>query len=247
MSDITPSQSIGPVPAVEPERDKPSDSARQKEKNESEHPEKDQGIEEHRVEDIAVILGVPASDVTPQIQKGLTNIMNEYDRQRHELDSLLKRVSFLEKQCDTHPFLPIMSRHALEGAINKVLNRADQAHTENSFVCFQLEGLEKIRRVEGLSLVDLIISNTANMIAAELRASDIFGSMGGYGLGVVFTVTNYEGAEATVQQLVPAIERKLQASHTDLRLFFGIYPFKPHDTTAHIFATADADLRRRFG
>ena len=247
MSEVTPSQAIGQVPVVEPERDLPHESAEQKAKDEKDQPEEEHTEQERRVEDMAIILGVPASDITPQIHNGLNNVMNEFERQRRELDYLRKRVAFLEKKYDAHPFLSIKSRHALERAMTKVLNRADQAYTENSFVCFQLEGLESVRHTKGLSVADLIVSNTANMIKSELRASDILGSMGGYGLGVIFTVTTYEGAEEKVGQLAPAIESKLQATYAELRLVYGIHPLKTHETVTNIFSAADADLRRRFG
>ena len=241
MSEVTHSKPVSQVSPTDPKKDRPYESADHKDAEDQDPPHE----ENRRIDDIAFILGVPTADISPDIQKGLSTVMNEFDRQRRELDSMRKRVAFLEKKYDAHPFLPIMSRHALERTITKVLNRVEQAETENCFIYFELEGLESIRRTEGLSVVDLIITNTANMIKATLRASDSMGSMGGYGLGVIFTVTAYDGAEETVEELVPDIEGKLRATYTALRLVYGIYPMQPGDTVTHIFAAADADLRKR--
>lgn len=243
MADVTPPKAVEQVSPTgrRGNRNPDTDESEDKGKN-------DDGLQEedHQVNDIAIILGVPASDISPEIQKGLSTVMNEFDRQRRELDFLRKRVAFLEKVSDRHPFLPVMSRHALERSMTKVVNRADQAQTENTFVCFQLEGLENIRHLEGLSVADLIVSNVANMIKSDLRASDIMGSMGGYGIGVILTVTTYEGAEETVRQLVSDVEQKIQATYPGLRLVYGLYSLKGHDTVSHIFTAADEDLRKRF-
>lgn len=242
---LPPSQAANKVSPADPKADRSYESAEKKQSKDKDQPDEEPKEQDRRVEDVAFILGVPAADITPEIQKGLGNVMSEFDRQRRELDSLRKRVAFLERKSDTHPFLQVMSRHALERTMMKVVNRADQADTENCFVCFQLEGLEAIRRLEGLPVADLIVTNTANMIKTALRASDIIGSMGGYGMGVIFAVTSFEGAEEKARLLVPAIENRLQATYPALRLVYGIYLIKPQDTIAHIFAAADADLRQR--
>ena len=246
MSDVTPPKAVERVTHTGSRGNKSFEFTQQGDSDEHDRPKEDSQEHNRHVDDIALILGVPAADISPDIQQGLSNVMNEFDRQRRELDFLRKRVAFLEKISDTHPFLQVMSRHALERAITKVLNRADKASTENTFICFQIEGLESIRHTEGLSMADLIVSNCANLIKSELRASDIMGSMGGYGLGVIFTVTTYQSAEEKVGALVPLIEQKMQATHKSLRLVYGLHLLKSQDTVAGIFAAADEDLRRRF-
>lgn len=246
MADVTPPKAVDQVNPAGPRGDRNPDSTDTKESEDGDNAEDNLQEEGRQGNDIAFILGVPASDISPEIQKGLSSVMYEFDRQRRELDFLRKRVAFLEKISDTHPFLQIMSRHAFERSMTKVVNRIDQSQTENAFVCFQLEGLESIRHLEGLSVADLIVTNAANMIKSELRASDIIGSMGGYGIGVIFTVTTYDGAEEKVRQLVSGIEQKLQATYPDLKLVYGVYSLKAHDTVSHIFSAADEDLRKRF-
>jgi diguanylate cyclase (GGDEF)-like protein len=247
MSDVTPSQAVNQITPTDRKGETPHEPPDPRDKEEHDSAGQDDPNKEHGVEDVASILGIPASDVTPQIQKGLSSMMNEFGRQRRELDYLRKRVAFLERQCDAHPFLPMMSRHALERAMTKVLNRADQAHTENSFVCIQLNGLEDIRREQGLSVVDAVMATVATVIKAELRASDIVGSMGGYGLGLIFTVTPFEGAEEKAAALVGAIDAKLKSAYPDVRIAYGVHPLKTHETVAAIFTAADADLRTRAG
>ncbi|MGY8991221.1 MAG: GGDEF domain-containing protein [Rhodospirillales bacterium] len=245
MSDVTPSKAVTQVSPTDPKKGRSYESPEQKDAEGDEPPHEEAHDEKRQVGDIALVLGVPAADIPPAIQDGLKTVMNEFERQRRELESLRKRIVFLEKKYDTHPFLPIMSRYALESALAKVVNRSDQAQTENCFVCVQLEGLEAIRRSEGLPVADLIVTNTANLMKTELRASDIMGSMGGYGLGIIFTVTSFDGTEEKAEILVSKIERRLQETYVALRLVYGIHLIQPSDTVTQIFAAADTDLRKR--
>ncbi|MEQ8194966.1 MAG: diguanylate cyclase [Rhodospirillales bacterium] len=245
MSDVTPSQAVHQVPAADRKGESAHERPERQDHEDHSAPDQDDQTKEHKVEDVASILGVPASEVTPQVQQGLSGLMREFDRQRRELDFLRKQVAFLEKRCDAHPFLPLMSRHALERAMTKVLNRADLAHTENSFVCLQVNGLERVRQEQGLSAADSIMMTAADVIKAELRASDVLGSMGGYGLGIIFTVTSFGGAEEKAAALVAAAEETLRAAHPGVRIAYGIHPLRTHEPVTTIFAAADADLRRR--
>ncbi len=245
MSDVKPSESISQVIAADKKGEASEESPEQPEKEEQHPQEEDHETGKRSVADVALVMGIPVEAVTPQIQEGLNNILNEFDRHRQELESQKKRISFLEKSGDSHAFLPVMNRRALERALAKILNRIEQTYSDNCFVCFQIDQIETILREQGLVIAESVLADIANTIKGGLRASDTIGSLAGFGLGVIFTVTTRTGAEEKAQSIVLQISEKLKLTYPQLKLMFGIHMIKPGDDIGKVIAAADQDLRNR--
>ena len=103
------------------------------------HPEADdEAVDEpsgeRNIADVAFIMGIPAAELTANVQEALSIIMAEFDRVRGELDHIKEHALYLEEMADSHPFLPIMSRRALLRELSRVLTRAERTETNNSFL-----------------------------------------------------------------------------------------------------------------
>ncbi len=67
------------------------------------------------ISDVAFIMGIPAAEMTPKVQEALTDILNEFDHQRQQLEHLRAHVAYLEEAADSHSFLPV-TRYALHSS-----------------------------------------------------------------------------------------------------------------------------------
>jgi len=142
------------------------------------------------VSDVALIMGIPASDMTPNIQDALTEILNAFDHQRLELDQLRAHVSYMEDQEDRHSFLPVRNRKALFRELSRSLVIAEQTELSHCFLCFHIGNVETIRREQGLAAAEAALIRVAEVLSRDLRASDAIGSLDSTDFGIILALSD---------------------------------------------------------
>ena len=198
------------------------------------------------ISDVAFIMGIPESELTPSVQEALTIIMKEFDRQRDELEHAREYTSFLEDVADRHAFLPVMNRRALMRELAIVLGRAEQAETTSVFLYFHVRNAEDFRLSHGHGIAETALLRTVEVLRERLRASDAIGSMDGHDFGVILAATAKDGALDKARELVAALDEQtfvLGEGKHRLDVACGFHLLEAGDTVEKVVDAADRDLR----
>jgi diguanylate cyclase (GGDEF)-like protein len=194
------------------------------------------------------ILGIPDSEVTPQVHDALTTMLDEYDRVRFELDLRRERESYFKDLADRHSILPVLNRRAFLRELRVVLDHAEIATTVNSVVVFSLANGPEIRRRHGLEMAMRALAVVAESLARNLRASDVCGCLGGYDFGIVLTLAGGEPAAVKAVQLEAEIQRQWELGpyhRLPLALAWGLSTARPGDKAEALLEAADRNLLSR--
>jgi len=198
--------------------------------------------------DVAFVLGIPTSEMTPRVEEALTLVMREFDRSRHERDFGRDRIADLQDTAEKHSFLPVLNRRGVVRHLVLVMERAAASRTDNAFVCFCLREAAAIRRRFGEAAARDAMVNAIQVIEANLRASDFVGALGGYDLGVLLTLADAAAAEEKAAQIaedLAAAKLVWERAALDLSADWGLHVLRPGDAPEGIIAAADVDLRVR--
>jgi diguanylate cyclase (GGDEF)-like protein len=198
------------------------------------------------ISDVAFIMGIPESELTPSVQEALTIIMKEFDRQRDEIEHAREYTSFLEEVADRHAFLPVMNRRALMRELALVLARAEHAETTSVFLYFHVRNAEEFRLVHGHGIAETALVRTVEVVRERLRASDAIGSMDGHDFGVILAATEMDGALDKARVLVTALDGQafvLGKEKYRLDVACGFHLIEAGDTVEEVVDAADRDLR----
>lgn len=244
MVDVGRSSAIDPATAADHQK-------RQKDQQEESggEPEKQLGRRTPRqILDVAQIMGIPTEELTERVREAISIIVGEFDTTRAALDRERERVKHFQELADLHPRLPLMNRRTLLRELSRLIIRAQQTLTTSSLAIISLGGLEAIRIVQGRATVDAILSRAADVLAAEFRASDIVGSLGGGDFAVILTLADRAAAETKVLELTSKLTAELKAKGRDLSeedIHWGLFSFGGEDEAETVIEAADADLRER--
>ncbi len=198
------------------------------------------------ISEVAFIMGIPESELTPSVQEALSIIIKEFDRQRDEIEHAREYTSFLEDVADRHAFLPVMNRRALMRELTLVLARAEQAETTSVFLYFHVRNAEEFRLTHGHGIAELALVRTVDVVRERLRASDVIGSMDGHDFGVILVATEKDGALDKKQELVAALDGQtfvLGEGKYHLDVACGFHLIEAGDTADAVINAADRDLR----
>ena len=206
--------------------------------------------EPHSIADAVSIMGIDANEVTPGVQRALTHIMEEFDRVRIERDHLRDQNHYLHELADSHPFLPVINRRALQRELSGFLARSEQPETAGAFLYLDMTNLADVRRRQGQAAADQALIKAANVIKQHTRASDVIGSMDAGDFGVVLTLIDPATAADKVGEIVAAIERGTgegYAGQHTLRVRAGLHIFGPTEEAHDIIEAADRAARPKPG
>ncbi|HEC90545.1 MAG TPA: diguanylate cyclase [Alphaproteobacteria bacterium] len=200
------------------------------------------------VSDVAMIMGIPASEMTPGVQEGVTGILNAFDHQRLELEQLRAYAEYLADQEDRHSFLPVFNRYALFREMSRRLAVAEKAKVDQTFLCFHIGNVDVIRRSFGLAAADEALTQAALVLAGGLRSSDVIGSLDGMDFGIILALADARAAEEKALGLKADIEKHpvfRKEAKIKPAVAWGLYVVKPGDRPEEIVAAADRDMLER--
>lgn len=155
--------------------------------------------------DTASIMGVPESELTPNVQRALLTLMGEVDQMRRETESLRAKIRDLETLADRDVFLPVLNRRAFLREVSKALSLAERHDAPSALVYFDLNGFKQINDTHGHAAGDAALEKVAELLVAHVRETDAVGRLGGDEFGVVLTLTPTYAAEHKAAELAQAI------------------------------------------
>ncbi len=201
-----------------------------------------------QIHDVAQVMGIPPSEMTPRVQEALDIIVSEYDRARSDLERERERIAFYQDLADKDARLPLVNQRSLMRELARLIARASQTRTVSSLAILHIRNLEATRLRHGRAKADGILLQVAERLGTALRASDIVASLGGTEFAVVLTLTDGSAATEKVAALAAALGTMLgERSDPDLPLdvVWGVAAFTSEDDAERVMETADGDLRRR--
>lgn len=202
----------------------------------------------HAAEAIAVsIAGIPAEQLTPQVDKAVEALMAEIDRLRHETQRLRMRVGDLEQRAVHHDVLPVLSRAAFTAQLAHVLGHVDQLPMSPALVVLSVVNAEAVRLRHGIAARDGLLTWLAGEIRKSLYANDTLGSLGGCDFGVIALTAGDRVATERAEPLRRAIaDEPFRWGDAALAvdIVCGATVLEGGMTAETALARADEDLRR---
>lgn len=198
--------------------------------------------------DAASVLGIPAHELTPKVREAITKLMEEVDRVRQELDESRARIEHLEQLADQDTLAPVSNRRAFVRELSRILSYSERYGTPSSVIYFDLNGLKRINDTKGHAAGDAAILKVANILAGNVRESDIVGRLGGDEFGVMLAHADENAAAAKAEQLSRLIAEDpldWDGEPVDLEVAWGVHTIRGGTDAGAALAAADKAMYAR--
>jgi diguanylate cyclase (GGDEF)-like protein len=149
---------------------------------------------------------------------------------------------------DLDPLTPVLNRRAFEREMQRAIASADRYGEELSLVYFDLNGFKDVNDLFGHAAGDAALKHVADVLAANVRGSDIVGRMGGDEFAVVLTRASAEDAARRAGQLAAMVEAepvRWRSQIFKLSVAHGVRPFTKGKSALELIAEADAAMYLR--
>lgn len=155
--------------------------------------------------DTASIMGVPETELTPNVQRALLTLMGEVDQLRRETEALRGKIRDLEALADRDVLLPVLNRRAFLREVSRALALAERHDAPSALLYFDLNGFKAINDTHGHAAGDAALEAVTSILIASVRETDAVGRLGGDEFGVVLTLTPAAMAERKAEELAETI------------------------------------------
>lgn len=207
------------------------------------------------VEDVATLLGIPTTEMTPAIRKGLAQLIEDVVRLQREIEAKNQRIAYLEKLVDEDPLMPVLNRRAFVRELTRSMAYADRYGVTSSVLYFDVNGMKQINDTYGHGAGDAALSHVALTLTAHVRKSDIVGRLGGDEFGVILVQADEPVAKMKGDSLAKSIAETpfpWERRQLFVDVSFGVSSFSgPVNTPDEALAAADqhmyADKRAKRG
>ncbi|HLO76313.1 MAG TPA: diguanylate cyclase [Magnetospirillum sp.] len=152
--------------------------------------------------DVASVLGLPASAVTPALLAAVAPLLAEIDRLHWVAEQAEHRAAWLDRHSDRHSVVPCLSRRAFVRELDSFLTGGDGHGT---LALLQVGGIEALRRIHGLAAGEGALRHVAGCVLGAVRATDMVGCLGGSDFAVLLAGTSEEMARAKMEAICDRI------------------------------------------
>lgn len=195
--------------------------------------------------DVASVMGVPDTELTPKVRAALGQLMSEVHRLREELEQAKKRVGFLEELSDQDPLVPVVNRRAFVRELSRFMAYSERYSVPGSVLYFDVNGMKHVNDTYGHSVGDAVLKHVAEVLLRNLRSSDVVGRLGGDEFGVILMQASLEYGEQKGAELAQAIvDTPLdhQGSLLEIGISVGVHAFASGEQVDDALQAADKKM-----
>ncbi len=154
------------------------------------------------------------------------------------LDALADRVIY-------DPLTRVLNRGAFMTRLEEELERARRYVQSLSFCIIDIDDFKEVNDTYGHPVGDGVLRQFAWLIKSNVRRFDVVGRLGGEEFGIIFPMTDIEGARAACEKLRLKLEEtSFVVEDVSLRITasFGVVSFEEADTLQSLYERADGAL-----
>lgn len=198
---------------------------------------------EHSTADVASILGLPESVVTPEVLRLVTNMLAEMDRLRWHDGQHRRRQSYLEGLADRDPVVAGLNRRGFMRELEALLATGSG---DGTLVVLHINGIEQIRQIHGLIAGDGALRHICSNLVGGLRSTDLVGLLGVSDFAVLLPGTDLCAARDKVRQVMERINLQpfqWQGQPYSFAMFSGYHILVAGEDAESALAAADRARR----
>ncbi len=192
--------------------------------------------------DVATLMGVPETELTPKVRAAIDRLMAEVQSLREDLGRARRRIEYLEQLADRDPLAPVLNRRAFVRELTRMIAFAERYGVSGSVLYFDIDGMKRINDSAGHAAGDAALKHVAEVLLREVRASDIVGRLGGDEFGIILAQADAQAANAKAGALAKAIEAEpisWQDDSLELGVSYGVYTFAGGEAVDEALSAAD--------
>lgn len=197
----------------------------------------------HSVHDVALVLGLSAGALTPEVLAAVEPILAEMDLLRGQVEQLRRQQAFLERAADRHAVAPCLNRRAF---VREVESFMQGGGTEAALAVVHAGGIERLSQLHGLAAGEGALRHACAGILAALRSSDVVGCLGGGAFGILFTAAAPSAAAGKLAEICRRINEQpftWLGQPVPLSLQTGLHAPQPGEGAEQALAAADRARR----
>ena len=192
--------------------------------------------------DVASIAGLTEADLTPKVRQALDMLMAEVQRMREELSQARHRINYLEKLADEDALVPVANRRAFVREMSRMVAYAERYGSGSSVLYFDINDFKEINDHYGHAAGDAALRQFGELLAENVRESDIVGRLGGDEFGVILAQASPEVAAekaASLSALIAATPVNWEGTAITLSVSYGVYSFSGTEDAGEVLQRAD--------
>ncbi len=178
----------------------------------------------------------------------LEQLRAEREAMQRELDAARARIAQLERLADEDSLTPIANRRAFVRELSRMIAFTRRYGPPSSVIYFDVNGMKHINDTHGHPAGDAALRHIAEILAKNVRESDIVGRLGGDEFGVILAQTNQEQANAKGAALAQAIgTTPLHWGKLEIPVSaaYGVYSFTGSDDAQVAIEAADKAMYKQ--
>ncbi|MGF1629798.1 MAG: GGDEF domain-containing protein [Kiloniellaceae bacterium] len=156
-------------------------------------------------EDVATVMGIPESELTPKVRQALQQLMAEVYSLRQDLDDARQRVGYLEQLADQDTLAPVLNRRAFVRELSRMAAFEERYGAAGAVLYFDVNDMKVINDTYGHAAGDAMLKRICEILLRDTRASDVVGRLGGDEFGVILAQAGLEPAAIKAAKLAEAI------------------------------------------
>jgi len=194
------------------------------------------------VTDTASVMGIPEVELTPKVRQALAQLMSEVHSLRDELEQVRKRATYLEQLADQDPLAPVLNRRAFVRELSRNTAFAERYGSAGSVVYFDINGMKAINDRFGHAAGDMSLKHVAEVLLANVRASDVVGRLGGDEFGVILAQSDGPDAlekAAGLANHISSMALEWDGETLHVRVAYGVHTLSKGDKVDEALNKAD--------
>ncbi|MGE5505107.1 MAG: GGDEF domain-containing protein [Actinomycetota bacterium] len=193
--------------------------------------------------DVASILGLPESMVTPRVLDAVAGLVSEIERLRWHDQQFQRREQYLEQLSDRHSVVPALNRRAFVRELECFL-ATGQPH--GVLVMVHVDGIERLAGVQGLAAGEGALRHVCGILIGSLRQSDMVGLLSGSDFAALLPGADITHARGKLDEVAGRINNPSfvwLGQPVPLRLGYGLHVTQPGESAETALGAVDRARR----
>jgi GGDEF domain-containing protein len=166
-----------------------------------------------------------------------------YEWERVTRESKLRKLAQQQRALSGDPLTGLPLRDAFLEQLDREWHLTQRGITESYVLAVKPLGIDDVRATSGDAVADLLVQSTGEVVATDVRRSDIAGRVGDSTFGVILVgCRGTEGVEAFLARLQGSFERKLGHRPEKLELIYGIERLTDAESAEAALTSTEAAL-----